>query len=122
MRRILALTIATLALTACVQQQPTTVIVARPAAACDTRFRVVNQSGTTVMQLFFSHSGLANWGNDQLGSAVLQPGGVWNYRAANTGNYDFRVVFADGRASELRRVNICAASQITVTNRGLVAT
>jgi hypothetical protein len=109
----------------CVQQpaavQPVVVAPTRPAVACDTRFRVVNNSSLTVAQLFFSHSSLNAWGNDQLGSAVLPPGRFVNYAAANAGNYDFRVVWANGQASELRRVNICAASQIVITNQGLRA-
>jgi hypothetical protein len=58
---------------------------------------------------------------DQLGQSVLPPGRFVNYRASNAGNYDFRVVWTNGRAAEMRGVNICRASQITVTNSGLVA-
>ncbi|WP_137125903.1 hypothetical protein [Roseomonas sp. HF4] len=102
---------------------PQPVAVAQPPAAvgCDTRFQVVNQSSQTVMQLYFSHSSLAAWGVDQLGQNVLPPGRVTTYRANNAGNYDFRIVWANGRAAELRRVNICAASRIVVTNQGLFA-
>jgi len=100
---------------------PQPVAVAPPAAVCDTRFQVVNRSSLTVMQLFFSHSSLAAWGVDQLGANVLPPGRVATYRANNAGNYDFRIVWSNGRAAELRRVNICAASQIVVTNSGMFA-
>lgn len=75
----------------------------------------------TVMQLFFSHSNLSSWGVDQLGANVLPPRRVATYRANNAGNYDFRIVWSNGRAAELRRVNICAASQIVVTNSGMFA-
>jgi hypothetical protein len=113
--------LASLSLAAC-QQDPRSTVVAVPVqAACDTSFRVVNNSSATVSQLYFSHSSLRGWGNDQLGSSVLPPGRFVNYRAANTGNYDFRVVWSNGQASELRGVNVCRASQITVTNRGLLA-
>ncbi|MBP0462553.1 hypothetical protein J5Y09_01395 [Roseomonas sp. PWR1] len=127
-RKLLALfaLLGTGALAACAPQTvyvPQPVAVAQPpvAVGCDTRFTVVNNSSLTVMQLFFSHSSLANWGADQLGQNVLPPGRAWNYRAANAGNYDFRVVWQNGRAAELRRVNICAASRIVVTNSGLYA-
>ncbi|WP_198377541.1 hypothetical protein [Neoroseomonas rubea] len=112
------------ALAACA---PQTVYIPQPVApgpvavGCDTRFQVVNNSSLTVMQLFFSHSSINNWGVDQLGQNVLPPGRVWNYRANNAGNYDFRIVWQNGRAAELRRVNICAASRIVVTNSGLYA-
>lgn len=101
--------------------QPVAVAPGPVAVGCDTRFQVVNNSSLTVMQLFFSHSSINSWGVDQLGQNVLPPGRVWNYRANNAGNYDFRVVWQNGRAAELRRVNICAASRIVVTNAGLYA-
>jgi hypothetical protein len=94
-------------------------VVTRP--ACNTDFRVVNQSGRTVERLYFSHSSLGSWGNDQLGQSVLPPGRQVSYRAANEGAYDFRVIWNNGQEAELRRINVCAASQITITSRGLVA-
>jgi hypothetical protein len=112
--------VATLGLAACQQPQQSVVLV--PTQACDTSFRVANMSSGTVERLYFSHGSLRNWGNDQLGTAVLPPGRVVSYRAANTGTYDFRVVWSNGRVAELMGVNICRASQITVTDRGLSAT
>ncbi|MBR0671204.1 hypothetical protein [Neoroseomonas soli] len=112
------------AVSACAPQTiavPQPVYVAPPAVACDTRFQVVNNSSMTVMQVFFSHSSINNWGTDQLGQYVLRPGGTWNYRAANAGAYDFRIVWQNGRAAELRRIDICRASRIVVTNSGLYA-
>lgn len=112
------------AVSACAPQtvyvpQPT--YVAPAPVACDTRFRVVNNSSLTVMQLFFSHASISNWGVDQLGSNVLPPGRFVNYSANNAGQYDFRIVWQNGRAAELRRVDICRASRIVVTNSGLYA-
>lgn len=114
---------AALMLGACTPQQPQQVVVVqRPVSqACDTSFVVVNNSGATVERLYFSHSSLGSWGNDQLGQSVLPPGRQVSYRAANTGNYDFRVVWTNGRAAEIRGVNVCRASRITVTNGGLLA-
>lgn len=121
-RRILA-SAAALSLTALAgcETPPPQVVVLSPAAGCDTRFQVVNASAGTVERLFFSHSNLNAWGADQLGQNVLPPGRVVSYRAANPGNYDFRVVWTNGAAAELRRVNICAASTITVRNGRLTA-
>jgi hypothetical protein len=92
-----------------------------PSQACDTSFRVVNESAGTVEQLYFSHSSMRQWGSDQLGQNVLAPGRAASYRAANPGAYDFRVVWSNGRTAELRGVDICRASTITVTNGGLRA-
>ncbi|SFK91483.1 hypothetical protein [Falsiroseomonas stagni] len=114
---------AALMLGACTPQQPQQVVVVQQpvSQACDTSFVVVNNSGATVERLYFSHSSLGGWGNDQLGQSVLPPGRQVSYRAANTGNYDFRVVWTNGRAAEIRGVNVCRASRITVTNGGLLA-
>lgn len=101
-----------------VQQQ---VVPFRPAPGCDTRFRVSNQSGVTVRELYFSPSAVSGWGRDQLGQSMLPPGRFVNYRANNAARYDFRVVWVNGRAAELRGVNICAATQITIRNNGLGA-
>jgi hypothetical protein len=120
-RRLLAATALALLLgpAACAPQQPQTV--GRGGGGCDTSFRVVNLSSGTVERLYFSHASLNGWGTDQLGQNVLPPGRSAGYRAANTGSYDFRVVWSNGRAAELRGVNICAASTITVTDGGLRA-
>ncbi|MGG5812334.1 hypothetical protein [Falsiroseomonas sp. CW058] len=110
-----------LLLAACQEPAQRVVVVPAQATGCDTSFQVVNSSSATVERLYFSHSSLSGWGNDQLGSSVLPPGRLVNYRAANTGSYDFRVVWTNGRAAELRGVNVCRASRITVTNGGLIA-
>lgn len=119
-RRIGVLGAAALALSGCVQEPQRSVIVV-PSQSCNTAFRVVNASSRTVERLYFSHSSMNGWGNDQLGSSVLLPGRQVSYRAANTGNYDFRVIWNNGQAAELRRINVCVASRITVTNSGLRA-
>lgn len=103
---------------------PTTPLqTARPVTrpVCDTSFRVVNSSAVVVQQLFFGSSMQRAWGADQLGQDVLSPGQAKAYRASYSGNYDFRVVWANGRTADLMAVNICAVNQITVTNGGLRA-
>jgi hypothetical protein len=119
-RQLGMLSVMALALSACVQQPQRTVVLV-PSQSCNTTFRVVNASSRTVERLYFSHASLNGWGNDQLGNAVLLPGRQVSYRAANTGNYDFRAIWNNGQATELRRINVCVASRITVTNNGLRA-
>lgn len=112
------------ALAGCVMPPQQVVVpqqVVAPQAVCDTRFQVVNQSGATVREFYFSHSSLSSFGVDQLGQNVLQPGQAMTFVANNPGNYDFRAVFMNGARRDLYRVNICAASRITVTGGGLIA-
>jgi hypothetical protein len=115
-RHLLGLTMV-LGLAACASPQS---MVVRE-RGCDTGFQVVNDSSGTVERLYFSHASQSGWGTDQLGNQILPPGKAASYRAANTGAYDFRVVWANGRAAELRRIDICVASTITVHDSGLSA-
>jgi hypothetical protein len=119
-RRLAFAAVAALGLAACTPETRTVMVPVAP-AGCDTRFQVANASGMTVRSLYFSHSSLSSFGADQLGSSVLPPGRAVNYRAANAGNYDFRVVWMNGQRADLYGVNICRASRITITNAGLRA-
>lgn len=112
------------AVSACAPQTvyvPAPVGVAPMPMGCDTRFQVVNNSSRAIYSLQYSHASRSDWGVDQLGQNMIPVGGVWNARAANAGAYDFRITWNGGGAAELRNVNICAASQIFVTNRGMYA-
>lgn len=90
-------------------------------AQCDTRFEFHNRSSNTVMEFYFDASGNPNWTRDELGDGVLPAGQGRQFRAAYTGNYDFRAVLDNGRAVELRQVNICTTSVVTLTDNGLTA-
>lgn len=128
-RRLLPAVLALMGAAAVSACAPQTVYVPQPVGiapvpvgpGCDTRFQVVNNSSRTVLTLQYSHASLANWGVDQLGQSVIAPGQVWNARAANAGAYDFRITWAGGGAAELRNIDICRASRIVVSNRGLYA-
>jgi len=87
--------------------------------ACDTTIRVVNRSPGAVYSLYISHSSRQGWGQDRLGQNQIPPGGAMSFRPPAPGPTDFRVVFSNGSATELRRVDVCRASEITVTSRGL---
>ena len=104
-------------------RQPVTFapVVASGPAVCDTSIRFVNNSNATVLQLFYNPSSITSWGPDRLGQNVLRPGQTTNVRLANAAPYDFRVVWSNGRSSEIRQVNVCRATQVIVTDGGLRA-
>lgn len=85
------------------------------AQSCDTSFTVVNNSGRTIMEIYFSPASQGNWGTDRLGSDVLAAGASKAFRPSPGGAYDFRMVFDGGAPIERRNVDVCAASTITVT-------
>jgi hypothetical protein len=91
-------------------------------AQCDTRFTLRNNSGAQVNEFYFGPSANSNWGRDRLGENVLPNGRSVSYTPGGRGGaYDFKVVWASGETAELMRVNICEASEIIATRRGLEA-
>jgi hypothetical protein len=91
------------------------------AQRCDTRFEFQNLSSSTVMEFYFDSSSNPRYTRDELGSGVLPAGQSRRFSAAYTGLYDFRAVLQGGRRVELRQVNICVISVVTLTDRGMTA-
>lgn len=90
-------------------------------AQCDTRIQLVNQSGHTIAQFFFSASSEGAWGEDRLGDEVLANGETKIFDTGAPGAHDFRVVLDGGNNADVRNINICAASAIVATPTGIVA-
>lgn len=88
---------------------------------CDTRFNFHNRSSVTVMEFYFDSSRNPRWTRDELGTGVLPAGQSRRFTAAFSGNYDFRAVLANGRAVELRQINICVITDVTLTDGGMTA-
>lgn len=62
----------------------------------DTQFRLENESGETILFVFFSECDDPSWGSDRLGSdEVVEDGEDRLFDIPNEGCWDFRVVFAD---------------------------
>jgi hypothetical protein len=94
---------------------------AHAAGGCAGGLQVVNASSRTVDRLFLARLSLEGWGDDRLGQEVLRPGRSARYRPTAPGPQDLRVVWADGRAAELRRVDPCATGTVRVEDAGLKA-
>lgn len=80
----------------------------------DPSFRFVNRTGVTVEELYVSLSTDDRWGPDRLGQGTLPPGAVFqvNLPAGKGCQVDIRVVYADGRAVERRRVETCSIMEL----------
>jgi hypothetical protein len=90
---------------------------ALPAAAQTNNpdFRLNNNSGQTVNEVFVSSSADQNWGRDRLGENVLPRGqSIMISLPAGQCVNDIRIIFADGRAQERRQVNTCSLTDINV--------
>ena len=55
------------------------------------------------------------------GAGGLSAGQIQRFSAAQAGLYDFRVVLRDGWVVELRPVDICVITDVTLTGQGLSA-
>lgn len=90
----------------------------RPAAratAEEPTFVLVNRSRSPVNELYLSVSDDDSWGQDRLGDDNV-PGGGTKVIRLPPGEcvYDVRVVFANGEASEKRRLNLCTNNNLRV--------
>jgi len=83
------------------------------AGSHDPSFRLNNAGGRTIREVYVSSARNSQWGQDWLGSSVLQPGQRLTI-ALPMGQClnDIRVVFMDGRAQEQRQVNTCALTDL----------
>lgn len=74
-----------------------------------------NQSGETIMYLYWSNTNEANWGDDRLGSSVLPNGQQWFVTVTDGSDacsFDLMGVTASGRQIEHRNVNVCSVSEV----------
>lgn len=80
----------------------------------DPSFRFLNSTRMVVRELYVSLSSDGNWGPDRLGQGVLQPGqSVWvGLPGGRVCQSDIRVVYADGRAEERRRMETCSIAEV----------
>ncbi|MBL6076517.1 hypothetical protein JMJ56_00785 [Belnapia sp. T18] len=120
-KRALASITLALGLAACAPPPDRRAAEAPVLGGCAGELQVVNASSRTVDRLFLTRLSLEGWGNDRLGQEVLRPGRSARYRPSVPGAQDLRVVWADGRAAELRRVDPCATGTIRVEDAGLKA-
>lgn len=84
-------------------------------------FRLINRTGQQINELYVSPSANDRWGRDILGDEVMPSGTSRNITFPRTTEaclFDLKVVYADGEAGEVREVNLCEVSNVTVTWNG----
>ncbi len=84
----------------------------------DPSFRLVNRGAETIAELYATPAGLAGWGHNRLPPDGVPAGTASVIRIARvaTGNclFDLRVVFADHKAVEKRRADLCRITDLPV--------
>ena len=87
-------------------------------AGANQDFTLVNNTGHTVMTLNVSPSDSNEWGPDILGSDVLangQSAQVSFERGQEQCNWDLRATYDDGDTTDVRGVNLCQLTTVTLT-------
>jgi hypothetical protein len=81
----------------------------------DPSFRLVNRGRVQVNEVYVSPTGDDSWGRDRLGDDVVAVGATRVIRLpAGDCQYDVRVVFSNGEATEKRRLNLCTITDLRV--------
>jgi hypothetical protein len=88
---------------------------ARAVQGGDPSFRLTNRDAAVMREVYVSSATDSGWGADRLGRDVLPSGRqvVIRLPQGQCVN-DIRVVFADGRATERRRIDTCALTDIVI--------
>ena len=81
----------------------------------DPSFVLVNRSRSSLNELYLSATGDDSWGEDRLGDDTV-PGGRTRMVSLPPGEclFDVRAVFANGEATEKRRLNLCQTSNLRI--------
>lgn len=80
-------------------------------------FSVVNATGHIVVTLNVSPTSESQWGDDILGSDMLQPGQTAQVvfdRAESQCSYDIRATYDDGDTTDVRNVNLCEVGTVNL--------
>jgi hypothetical protein len=93
------------------------------AHAVDRDISVHNGIGATIRELYMSPTSMTTWGNDVLGSDVLNNGGTVHVQF-RPGNYrgqcvfDIKIVESNGSASVVSGINLCTITDVTFSRSG----
>ena len=77
-------------------------------------FLLANRGDQAINELYATPSNVDRWGRDRLEQFSLSPGMTFPVRLSADGTcvYDIRVVYADGKPEERRRVNTCQLDSV----------
>ncbi len=85
-------------------------------AADDPSVKLFNRAAVAITEFYAAPAGLNDWGQNRLDKAPLPPDQNRQVVLPRDGNciYDLRVVFADKRAREKKRANLCRITELPV--------
>ena len=82
----------------------------------DRNISILNNTGQTIMYLYWSSTQTSSWGEDRLGSEVFPANQGWDVEVddgSGACNFDFRARLADGSEIDRANVNVCSVLQVS---------
>lgn len=89
-------------------------------AALAAKVVFVNQSSWEIHEVYFSPASQNDWGEDHLGSEVLEKGDSLTLTGVSAGRWDVRIVDEDGDQCVLEDVKIDGADKWVITDEDLL--
>ena len=85
-------------------------------AADDPSFKLFNRAAVAINEFYAVPAGITDWGANRLDKSPLPPDQNRAIAMTHDGNciFDLRVVFADKRAREKKRTNLCRMTELPV--------
>lgn len=97
-------------------------LVSGASQAADRNVDIINRSGVTMNHFYAANSNTDSWEEDILGGDKLADGDTQPVDIKDgTGacKFDFKAVFAGGRVSIRKNIDVCSISKFTYTPRNL---
>lgn len=89
-------------------------------AAAAESVTVVNKSDWTLVHFYLSASEDDEWGPDQLGDEVIEPGGSFTLKQIPCDTYDVKLIDEDDDECVVSEVDICSGKEQWVINNQLL--
>ncbi|MGV8940116.1 MAG: hypothetical protein ACOH1P_01055 [Lysobacter sp.] len=80
----------------------------------------VNQSSWEIHEVYFSPASQSNWGEDHLGSDILEKGDSLTLSGVSAGRWDVRVVDEDEDECVIEDVRIGGSDKWVITDKDLL--
>ena len=92
-----------------------------PTMASAANVEFINQSDWEIHEVYFSPASQGNWGEDYLGSEVLEKGDSLTLSEVEAGTWDVMIVDEDGDKCVLEDVTISRSDRWVITDKDLLA-
>lgn len=90
-----------------------------PAFALTEPLEIVNETGKTIMSLYAVPAQKKSWGNDLVGSGVMNQGDRCSfYYDTEFANYKIKVEFADGTSFTIKNVDLIDVWRLSIKSDG----